>query len=249
MYYGLLFENVCGIIPIILRKWSVVMKKIFALICMIVTLLALCACNKEVPATTAVPTTVPATTVTTGCVHQYKDADCATPKTCTLCGETRGEALGHDYVEGVCSRCADVDATFVTLTEGLWKTDAISEDGSQLENITLQFFEGSNAMLGAGIYQRLSDVPEGERDPSMENEENWYDYSGEIYYYAGYAVFNELSYSVAGNEITCTLTIDGEQAGTLILERTAGNMLSVTYYSGKFSIYFMQVGDVFTGSK
>ena len=226
------------------------MKKMSALICVFVTLLTLCACNKEAPATTAAPTGNVSTTVSdSGCVHQYKDADCTTPMTCTLCGEIRGEALGHDYIEGVCSRCADVDATYVALADGMWKTDAISEDGSHLENITLQFFEGTNAVLGAGIYQRLSDVPESERDPSMNDEANWYDYSGEIYYYAGYAVFNELTYSVEGNVITCTLTYEGEVAGTLILERTAGNMLTVTYYSGKFSVYFMEVGDVLSNNK
>ena len=30
-------------------------------------------------------------------VHTWTDADCDTPKTCSICGETDGEALGHDY--------------------------------------------------------------------------------------------------------------------------------------------------------
>ena len=30
-----------------------------------------------------------------GCQHEWTDADCVTPRTCTLCQETEGEALGH----------------------------------------------------------------------------------------------------------------------------------------------------------
>ncbi len=57
------------------------------------------------------------------CTHTWADATCTTPKTCTKCHKTEGEALGHDYgefvtvkpatcVEGrkekTCSRCCDV---------------------------------------------------------------------------------------------------------------------------------------------
>ncbi len=58
------------------------------------------------------------------CEHVWLDANCTTPKTCSLCGETEGEALGHSYGEAVetvapdctnagekqstCSACGDV---------------------------------------------------------------------------------------------------------------------------------------------
>ena len=31
--------------------------------------------------------------------HSWTPADCETPKTCQVCGETEGEALGHDWVD------------------------------------------------------------------------------------------------------------------------------------------------------
>ncbi len=31
--------------------------------------------------------------------HEWKEADCTTPKTCTICGQTEGEALGHEISE------------------------------------------------------------------------------------------------------------------------------------------------------
>lgn len=30
--------------------------------------------------------------------HSWQEATCTTPKTCTVCGETEGEALGHDWI-------------------------------------------------------------------------------------------------------------------------------------------------------
>ncbi len=40
----------------------------------------------------------------TGCClsHQWTEADCETPKTCTKCQETEGEALGHTWTEADC---------------------------------------------------------------------------------------------------------------------------------------------------
>lgn len=36
------------------------------------------------------------------CKHDWKEADCEHPKTCTKCGETEGEALGHSWKEADC---------------------------------------------------------------------------------------------------------------------------------------------------
>lgn len=36
------------------------------------------------------------------CKHEWVDATCETPKTCTKCSETEGEALGHKWVAATC---------------------------------------------------------------------------------------------------------------------------------------------------
>ncbi|MBP1562257.1 MAG: hypothetical protein J6C38_00890 [Oscillospiraceae bacterium] len=45
--------------------------------------------------------------LTTGCAHQHKfsDATCTEPQKCAECGETQGEALGHDIEFGICGKC------------------------------------------------------------------------------------------------------------------------------------------------
>ena len=219
------------------------MKPLFSMLLILTMLLSLCACGpKEAPpTTTAAPTTVPPTTEAP-CNHEYRDADCESPKTCILCGITRGSALGHDYVEGICSRCQKEDKTYRPLVGTDWVIDCVNEDGSQLERVLLRFMEDGTALFSAGIYDRLSDVPESERDDNINNEENWYDYSGVVYYYAGFGVMDGLRYSVEGNTITCILERD--ESRQLILERIGGNMLQVTYFDEGFNIVYLLVDDV-----
>ena len=45
---------------------------------------------------------------TTPCEHTWNDATCTAPKTCSVCGETEGSALGHAFdndQDGTCNRC------------------------------------------------------------------------------------------------------------------------------------------------
>ena len=39
------------------------------------------------------------------CVHNWVAATCVAPKTCSVCGTTEGEALGHSYKDDVCTVC------------------------------------------------------------------------------------------------------------------------------------------------
>lgn len=51
-----------------------------------------------------------------GCQHEWTDADCVTPRTCTLCQETESEALGHSWQEAICE--APKICTACDVTEG-----------------------------------------------------------------------------------------------------------------------------------
>lgn len=44
-------------------------------------------------------------TVEEECRHDWTPADCYSPKMCNLCGETEGDPLGHNIVNGVCTIC------------------------------------------------------------------------------------------------------------------------------------------------
>lgn len=45
--------------------------------------------------------------------HSWKEATCTTPKVCNVCGETSGDALGHSYSGGKCNRCGANDPDYV----------------------------------------------------------------------------------------------------------------------------------------
>lgn len=221
------------------------MKRLILVLLLAGLVLTLTGCKEPaetIPTTTATP---PAVTTTAGCVHQYTDANCTTAKTCALCGYVRGSALGHDYMGGSCSRCGQVDASFVALTEGTWSLDALSENGSVLEYITLVFDANGKVKLTVREYGRLADIPEDEREGYMLDEANWYDYSGEIYYYTRETRAQTFAYVVDGNAVTCSFTVDDELLASLILERTAGNRLTVTFLDGALTFTYPQVGDIF----
>ena len=47
------------------------------------------------------------------CEHEWSDATCTAPKTCSVCGATEGEVAEHTFVEGVCSVCGAADPNYV----------------------------------------------------------------------------------------------------------------------------------------
>lgn len=224
------------------------MKRLIFAILAVGLVLGLIGCSEPeatVPPATTMP---PVVTTTAGCVHQYTDADCTKAKTCTLCGYVRGSALGHDYVDGTCSRCGEADASFVALTDGTWWVDALGENGSYLEYITLVFDEGGTVKLSLWEYRRLADVPEDQREGYMLDENYWYDYSGTIYYFTKEARVQTLAYTAEGSAITCVFTVEDESLGSLILERTSGNRLTITFLDGALTMKYPQVGDIFAAN-
>lgn len=55
--------------------------------------------------------------------HEWADANCTTPKTCTSCEETEGEALGHNWMDASCTApktCSVCDATEGDALEHTW---------------------------------------------------------------------------------------------------------------------------------
>lgn len=103
-----------------------------------------------------------------GCQHEWTDADCVTPRTCTLCQETEGEALGHSWQEAICEAPKICTACGVTEGEALghaWqeatcntpKTCTVCDktEGEPAHTWTDWSFDGENAMArscgGCGV--------------------------------------------------------------------------------------------------
>ena len=80
-------------------------NRILAAVVAIFIMVSMTACGSETapettvaPETTAAPTTEPVNVCETN-GHTWADATCAAPKTCSVCGETEGDALGHAWID------------------------------------------------------------------------------------------------------------------------------------------------------
>lgn len=91
------------------------MKRSLLLFLAALLLLSLCACTAEQPQVTE-----PTETIAPACVHNWKEADCFYPKTCTLCGATEGEIAAHIWDGDQCSVCGMIDSKNNPLWFGAW---------------------------------------------------------------------------------------------------------------------------------
>ena len=75
--------------------------------------------------------------------HEWTDATCETPKTCSVCGKTEGDPLGHDWnAESVCQRegCgASNKITEIELSHPNLKSEAMTMTTGTNEKITVSF--------------------------------------------------------------------------------------------------------------
>ena len=81
-----------------------------------------------------------------GCKHEWEDATCTEPQTCTKCGKTQGNALGHKYgeektlkeptctesgvKESVCTVCGEKKTTEIPAKGHKWKLSQVMEEAT-----------------------------------------------------------------------------------------------------------------------
>ena len=179
--------------------------------------------NKETtapttPNETPKPTTpAPTTPAPTACSHSWKAATCTAPKTCTKCGATEGNALGHNYENGACKVCNEED-TRVPFSDNVWLMDSLS--GTQLNRISLDCYKGMG-MMSVSFWS--------------ENGVNGeaYQYNGKTYYEDGFGKDAELTYTEDGDTVKLTVSAyDGMTEGTITLKRANATQYTVSAVTG-----------------
>ena len=93
---------------------------------------------------------------TTPCEHTWNDATCTAPKTCSVCGETEGSALGHAFdndQDGTCNRCDFVRIVHagsnVDLNNDLDVNIYVSLDEKKIEEYTASISKGGQVVVEA----------------------------------------------------------------------------------------------------
>ena len=175
--------------------------------------------------------------------HSFSAATCTEPKKCS-CGAVEGAALGHDYMDGVCTRCNAKDPNYKPLTsvlekQGSWKLKYLHN--KELYSVSITICNPGKDFAGVGIGDPLSTLPDDmQSDPDIKQccEE----FNGE-YYYVGRGDGDDIKPSVEGN----TVTLTDSSGNKLVLTRTGENTLKCASAPNSFAnISGISVGAVFT---
>jgi len=157
-------------------------------------------------------------------VHNYSiAANCTTGKSCE-CGATTGDALGHNYQNGVCSRCK---IKTVTQKNGTWNFKYVIP--SELYDVTLCLFgSGDDLGCGIGVGDLLSSLPE---EVQEELKPDCVDYYGTLYYIGkgdgdGFSSVSETNTGVVIKDLS---------GNELKLIRTDENTMRIVSVSGNFA--------------
>lgn len=89
--------------------------------------------------------------------HVWAEATCTEPKTCTVCGETEGEPLGHDFVDGICTVCGAYENPFAVSDLNysrngdhfIFTGKVTNHAGADVKNIRikLEFFDNDHKLV------------------------------------------------------------------------------------------------------
>lgn len=194
------------------------MKRIISLVITLMLIMSLCACS------------VPA------CEHTYSEANCQTPKTCTLCGVTEGTVIDHSYSNGKCVTCNVEQPNYHAFSSGRWMMmgliDGSNEEHEELDIIYLN--PNSNEdhpFVSVSFYQNFGELTEDEQDWYMnELGGKLVEYNGQKYSSMQFGVSGNLTFTDNGDAVTAE--IERGEVGTLLLERVAGNQFRVASKTG-----------------
>lgn len=198
------------------------MKKLVALTLAFLLLSGLTACTKSNTNSTGGSTAAgdKVTDTSPEHTHNFADATCTQPKTCD-CGATEGAALGHNYENGVCTRCSEKDPAHVTpFTEkkGNWRLNIISGNQISVVKVSVSGSDGDLLCLRGAPFDTYDKSLTDQRPDDSETVNGityWYEVGDGCY----------LEFSVNDNSVTFT---SDEFDMSFTLTRVDENSMKVT---------------------
>ena len=181
--------------------------------------------------------------------HNFSKATCTKAKTCS-CGETEGKALGHNYKDGVCSRCKAKDPNYVSYTSlakkgGTWEGMFWINDGAKTYyEVTIDIDEKVVGYGGGGLAIDIMGSEE-EVQKAIKNGEA-FEFDGE-WWVGGFGGGRAEILNISEEGKTVTIKTD---EGEVTFTRTGEKTLKVTYSSKDFICgQGIKAGTIFTYSK
>ncbi len=147
--------------------------------------------------------------------HDWAEATCTLPKTCTRCNTTEGNALGHTVSIGKCNRCythfaPDISIPNVPIT--------VSGNGQRLKLTELTYSYIGDIFGGGTFYFRYSGEKIYDNDGLTSNDSCWFIYK--VYDAEGILVHS-------GSELTSYLSV-GDKFSNETFSVSVGNSTSYT---------------------
>lgn len=155
----------------------------------------------------------------TGCCmsHEWTDATCTVPKTCSKCGETEGEVLNHEWTDATCS--APKTCSICAKTEGVALAHELTEANYQQPATCNVCGESEGTTLEADFEKyNISYVSETDKENPFINSCNSEDkYTNGKIIYSDYRIFesDDTHEAQEGYEwkcVECTIIFDDENA-------------------------------------
>lgn len=192
--------------------------------------------------------------------HEWVDATCEHPKTCSICDTTEGNALPHEYLNGTCTVCGSDNPQFLAdykQAQDLINSGKYEEAYEKLKE--LGDFKDAKVLLSRFHYALVTWRKSGSysNDVTVSYGENNLPKQMLAINYNGDKVYNDFTYDEKGNIISCTHTnANGsrdfydyvyDSNGKLIKKvPSSGNYVTYYYYGSNGKVSRM-VNDYTTG--
>ncbi len=165
--------------------------------------------------------------------HIYLDADCTTAKTCVNCDTTQGRAKGHDYIQGVCTRCKEDQPGYKALASNTWQTMGVTfgdDEVKELDVIQLRFTE-NGLEFRADFWEDITCLSPEKQEEYLKNPDNIIEYKRNKYYYKGFGESCAFTYEEEENIVTIEV-INGKNVGYIVMERKSVDKYTITEVIG-----------------
>mgnify|MGYP001623636436 CR=1 FL=1 len=151
----------------------------------------------------------------TTCAHDWEPATCTEPKTCSKCGETFGDALGHTVVFGTCKRCGN--------TYTLWGDGEFEDEFDRPIGVKylIGFSEGefsNSATNGSELFVAVQVTSTSIGILLWEYGDNIVNTYGSDKYYIKILDGNGEVHRLVGNQYSERIFIDDEENKTEVLD-------------------------------
>lgn len=110
--------------------------------------------------------------------HEWQDATCTEPKTCSVCGSTEGEALGHTTRQGYCGNCneyvCELQDTYDYLVKSINDAWRLINRSLDTMDLTTSFYDTTYVAEANEIDYKIQELLYKASDVAFEYDEFYY---------------------------------------------------------------------------